>query len=192
MERGDTSNLFVMQFSNHTGTHIDAPRHFVPDGPSIGEFRVEEFIFDRPLCVDLHLRDAELLRAADFEPYAAAISSCDLLLVRTGYTHVRRTDPLRYSNFGPGMSVEGARYLSTQFPQLRAVGLDTISLASMQHLDEGLEAHRILLGGKGRRFLIVEDMNLDYDLLHLRRIFAIPLLIDGVDSAPCTVVGVVD
>ena len=88
------------------------------------------------------------------------------------------------------MSVEGAHYVAGKFPKLRALGLDTVSLACMQHLEEGLEAHRVLLGGKGRRFLIIEDMDLDHDLSQLKRVFALPLFIDGVDSAPCTVMAI--
>jgi kynurenine formamidase len=105
---------------------------------------------------------------------------------------VRRTEPERYAFFSPGLSAKGASYLAENFPQLRALGLDTISLASMQHLAEGLEAHRVLLGGKGRRFLIVEDMNLDWDLSQLRLVMAVPLFVEGVDSAPCTVLGVIE
>jgi kynurenine formamidase len=130
------------------------------------------------------------LRPAHFEQHFAAISECDLLLLRTGYTRMRRADPARYSTFAPGMSVEGAQYIAQNFPKLRALGLDTVSLACMQHLEEGLEAHRVLLGGEGRRFLIIEDMNLDYDPSALQRVFALPLFIDGVDSAPCTVMGI--
>jgi kynurenine formamidase len=90
------------------------------------------------------------------------------------------------------MSVHGASYLAGHFPRLRAIGLDTISLASMQHLEEGLEAHRILFRGDGRRFLIIEDMNLDFDLSQLRRVIALPLFIEGIDSSLCTVMGVID
>jgi arylformamidase len=190
IERGDLSNLFVLHFSNHTGTHIDAPLHFLRNGLPISQFGLEEFVFEQPFCVDIPLGDGEMFRARDLEPYFAQISDCDLLLLRTGYTRVRRTDPARYRIFAPGMSVEGARYLLEQFPKLRALGLDTISLASMQHLEEGLEAHRVLLGGKDRRFLIIEDMNLDRDLSDLKRVLALPLFIDGVDSAPCTVMGI--
>jgi len=190
MDRGDVSNLFVLEFSNHTGTHIDAPWHFVRDGLPISEFSLEEFVFERPLCVDISARDGQILGPADFEPHFAAISDCDLLLIRTGYARVRRTDPARYRTFAPGMSVEGAHYVAEKFPTLRAVGLDTVSLACMQHLEEGLEAHRVLLGGKGRRFLIIEDMDLDHDLSQLKRVFALPLFIDGVDSAPCTVMAI--
>ena len=47
IERGDASNLFVLQFSNHTGTHIDAPWHFVESGLRISDFSIEEFVFKR-------------------------------------------------------------------------------------------------------------------------------------------------
>ena len=190
MERGDVSNLFVLAFSNHTGTHIDAPWHFVRDGLPISKFGLEEFVFERPLCVDISIGDGEILRPADFEPHFAAIKHCDLLLLRTGYARVRREDPERYRTFAPGMSVEGAEYVVDKFPKLRALGLDTVSLACMQRLEEGLEAHRVLLRGEGRRFLIIEDMNLDHDLSQLKQVFALPLFIDGVDSAPCTVIGI--
>lgn len=190
MDRGDVSNLFVLKFSNHTGTHIDAPLHFVRDGIPISQFGLRDFVFDSPLCVDLPVGDGEIFRPSHFELHAAAIANCDLLLLRTGYARVRRTDASRYRLFAPGMSVEGAQYITQTFPQLRALGLDTISLACMQHLEEGLEAHRVLLGGNGRRFLIIEDMNLDHDLSQLKQVLAFPLFIDGVDSAPCTVVGI--
>jgi arylformamidase len=189
MDRGDISNLFVLNFSNHCGTHIDAPRHFVRTGLRIGQFDLADFIFEHPLCLDLPLGDGELLRPAHFEPHVASIKQCDLLLLRTGFTRVRADDPSRYRDFSPGMSIEGANYIAARFPALRAVGLDTISLAAMQHLDEGIEAHRILLGGEGRRFLIIEDMHLDHDLNHLDRVIALPILIDDIDSAPCTVMG---
>jgi arylformamidase len=191
IERGDVSNLFVLQLSNHSGTHIDAPWHFVASGLRIGDFRLEEFFFERPLCIDVAIGDGQLLEPAHFEPHAEALGRADLLLVRTGYTRVRRESPDRYALQSPGMSVRGARYLADQFPRLRAIGLDTISLAAMQHLEEGLEAHRILLGGEGRRFLIIEDMNLDFDLLQLSRVMAVPLFIKGVDSSPCTVIGII-
>lgn len=190
MERGDVSNLFVLKFSNHTGTHIDAPWHFVASGLRIGDFGLEEFIFDRPLCLDLPLGDGEMFRPVHFQPHADRIRRGDLLLLRTGYTRVRRNEPERYTLQSPGMSTDGARYLADHFPQLRALGLDTVSLACMQHLEEGLEAHRILLRGEGRRFLIIEDMNLDWDLSRLQRVIALPLFIEGIDSAPCTVMGI--
>ncbi|MFB3923260.1 MAG: cyclase family protein [Terriglobia bacterium] len=189
IERGDVSNLFVLTISNHSGTHIDAPWHFVASGLRVCDFRLEEFVFESPHCIDVRIANGQMLEPEHFQTHKHGLDKADLLLVRTGYSRVRREAPERYVLHSPGMSVRAANYLVDQFPRLRAIGLDTISLASMQHLEEGLEAHRILLRGDGRRFLIIEDMNLDFDLSQLRRVIALPLLIEGIDSSPCTVIG---
>jgi arylformamidase len=191
MERGDVSNLFVLHFSNHTGTHIDAPWHFVASGLRINDFRLEEFIFERPACIDLSLDDGGLVEVGHLAPHTSLIHQSDLLLLRTGYSRVRRKDSQRYAMQSPGVSSAAADHLVQNFPELRAIGLDTVSLACMQHLEDGLEAHRILLRGEGRRFLIIEDMNLDWDISHLQRVIALPLFIEGIDSSPCTVMGVI-
>jgi hypothetical protein len=47
-----------------------------------------------------------------------------------------------------------------------------------------------LLGGAGRRFLIVEDMDLDHDLKGLVEVRLNPWLVRGMDSGPCSIVGV--
>lgn len=192
MQRGDPSNLFVLTFSNHTGTHVDAPWHFVADGLRPSDFDIGEFVFDHPFCLDLSLGDGETIQATHLQPQADRISRCDLLLLRTGYARIRQSDPDRYRLRSPGMSVDGAHFLARNFPRLRAVGLDTVSLACMQHLEEGMEAHRILLSGKGRRFLIIEDMNLEVNLTLLRRVIALPLFVEEVDASPCTVIGISD
>ena len=192
MKRGDASNLFMLHFSNHTGTHIDAPWHFVDSGIPISDFRLEEFVFERPACIDLSFQDGQLIEVAHLKPHVELIRQADLLLIRTGYAKVRKVDPQRYTWQSPGLSSRAAEYLVENFPHLPAIGLDTVSLACMQHLEDGLEAHRILLRGEGRRFLIIEDMNLDFDLSRLQQVIALPLFIEGIDSAPCTVMGVTD
>jgi hypothetical protein len=54
-----------------------------------------------------------------------------------------------------------------------------------------MAAHHELLGGEGRRFLIIEDMNLEQDLTGLREVRVCPWLVQGMDSGPCAVVGVI-
>lgn len=191
MDKGDASNLFYLRFSNHTGTHIDAPWHFVSSGFKISDFELQDFVFERPITLELPLGDDALICASHFEDHSHRIANADLLLIKTGYCQVRKREPQRYSVHSPGFSIDGARYLAKNAPQLRAIGLDTISLACMQHLEEGLEAHRILLAGAARRFLIIEDMNLDCNLSNLQRVIALPLFLENVDSSPCTVMGII-
>ena len=53
-----------------------------------------------------------------------------------------------------------------------------------------MEAHKVLLGGKGRRFLIVEDADLSDDLSDIQQVILMPWLIEGIDSAPCSLIGI--
>lgn len=53
MAAGGTSNTYAITLYNHTGTHVDAPAHFVPNGRRISDYSPEELVFRRPLLVDI-------------------------------------------------------------------------------------------------------------------------------------------
>lgn len=53
-----------------------------------------------------------------------------------------------------------------------------------------MPAHNELLAGDGRRFLVIEEMNLDQDLKALIEVRVNPWLVQGMDSGPCSIVGV--
>ncbi len=42
--QGSPVNTSILRFGSHTGTHIDAPRHFFEDGPALDELPPERFI----------------------------------------------------------------------------------------------------------------------------------------------------
>jgi hypothetical protein len=44
----DGAAVQTLCLASHTGTHLDAPRHVVEGGLSIGDFRPEEMVFSRP------------------------------------------------------------------------------------------------------------------------------------------------
>lgn len=177
-----------MQFENHVGTHIDGPGHFVADAPPLADRPIETFCFTRPVCIDIPKEGSELITAADLRARANRIGDCDILLLRTGFGRLHDSDPERYVADNPGASADAAQYLQDRFPALRAIALDTISAAAMAHMDEGIKAHEILLGGL-RPIMIIEDANLDFDLSDLRALYALPLFFKGLDSSPCAVLG---
>ena len=94
-----------------------------------------------------------------------------------------------YADKNPWLDNEAATFLRIQ-KNLRAIGIDAISISSFAHLDIGEKTHQILLMADFHLFepkFIIEDMNLSADLKGMKRVFVIPLFIDEVDSAPCTV-----
>ena len=168
------------------GTHIDAPNHFSNDGRPLASYPIDNFIFDKPYLIDLPKQDSELVTKADLEAYRDSIREADLLLLRTGFQIFRETDPLKYGSQNPGLSAEAARYITENFGNLRALGLDSVSLSPVQNRAEGRQAHRNLLNG--RNFFIIEDMDLQSYQDNFRRVWVVPLYVEGVDSAPCTVI----
>ena len=67
----------------------------------------------------------------------------DLLLLRTGYEAYRAED--RYWAKNPGLHPDLGGWLRTEYPTVRVVGMDVISVTSRLHREEGREAHRALL-----------------------------------------------
>jgi arylformamidase len=184
----DGANVFVITFANHSGTHVDAPRHVAPHGLPLTGFALEEFIFDRPVCIDLRLEDESLVFPEHLEPFSARLGDGDVLLIRTGFGRYRSSDPERYRFRAPGFSIRAAEYIRNTFPGIRCIAMDTISFACIAQLEEGMEAHRVLLCPADSRFLLVEDLNLEVDLSCICSLELHPWLIDGIDSAPCTVI----
>lgn len=188
----DNANVTLLRLTSHTGTHLDVPRHVMPDGLTTTDLDPADYIFDRPVVIDLPLGDCAVVSPADLEPALEIGRNADFLLFRFGYGDVRRSEPARYSTRAPGFGVESAAFLRASFPSLRGLGMDVPSLSCIDSLDATFEAHHRLLEGAGRRFIVVEDMHLDQDLAGLARVIVAPLLVDGCDGGPCTVYGVVD
>jgi arylformamidase len=185
----DGARTYRLSLVNHSGTHADAPAHVIASGHRIADLAPTDFVFHRPVLIDLTAADDAVIEPEDFLPHADALREADLALLRFNYGEVRRNDPARYSSHCPGLSVAAAEYLRTTCPALRGLGMDVPSIAVIAHLEETMPAHHALLDGPGRRFLIVEDMCLEGDLGDLQAVFVAPWLIAGIDSAPCAVYG---
>ncbi|HEX3000420.1 MAG TPA: cyclase family protein [Armatimonadota bacterium] len=189
LAKEDAANVTIIRAASHTGTHVDAPSHVELYGITISDFRPDELIFHHPVVVDLNLKDCQTVEPAALEPFLAEMSQADLLLFRFGYGEVRHTDPGRYSSQCPGFGVESAQFLRDHLPALRAIGMDVPSLSCIADLDRTMAAHNVLLGGQGRRFLVIEDMKLDEDLSALEEVIVAPWWIRGLDGGPCMVIG---
>lgn len=187
---GDSCNTFWFGMENHWGTHVDAPAHFFDNGPSICDYSPWHFFFDNPQLLDLEVEKGELI---GIETLNGKINkSADILLLKTGF-HKFRGDE-EYSLYAPGIKAEVGFWLREEHGNIRAIGLDFVSLSSYRQREEGRAAHKAFLdpGAKGNPILIVEDMKLDGNLNGLKKVIIAPLLIEGIDSAPCTVIGILE
>ena len=190
LERGDGANVTMIKAASHTGTHIDVPSHVAANGLTLSDFRAEDFFFTHPVVIDLRLNDGQVVQPEDLAPLLPAAQMADLLLCRFGYGPIRKADPARYSAKCPGFGVASAKYLLQQLPGLRGLGMDVPSLACIEHLEQCMPAHNVLLEGEGRRFLVIEDMKLDGNLDGLAEVIVAPWWIAGLDGGPSMVLGI--
>lgn len=188
IDSGDTSNVFRFTMENHWGTHTDSPNHFFRQGKRISAYPADFWIFRKPTVVHVDLKPAEIMK--DIACLEAVRDDADLLLFRSGWSKYRGQDI--YGTQNPGIHPDIGRIVRRKFPNIRAVGMDWVSISSFRNRELGRETHRAFLDpdGEGEPVLIIEDMDLSCDTKDLVEVWVFPLRVEDLDSAPCTVVGV--
>jgi kynurenine formamidase len=182
MSRGDSANSTLIQFPNHVGTHIDFPRHFGDHGKTLNDYEAGFWEFNKPCLIDYNAAEEEVIdQGVEIESIPA---DTDLLLIRTGFEQFRGQE--KYWNNNPGLAPQLAEKLRNRCPELKAVGFDFISLSSYQHRPLGRESHKEFL--LRQDILIIEDMALSHIRGKIKRVTALPLMIDQVDGGPITVI----
>lgn len=189
LAKGDACNTALWHLPNHVGTHVDAPRHFFARGRTIDSYEPKFWSFERVNVVGVALGEAEILIGPErVLPFLA--EDADLLLIKTDFGRYRSKTAYRAAN--PGLSPDLARELRVQYPNLRAVGIDFISVSSWLDRDAGRAAHRAFLDpdAPGAPIILIEDMDLSplTGAMRIRQVIVLPLRVQEADGAPCTVV----
>lgn len=186
IEKGDSCNAQYWSLSNHLGTHIDFPRHFVKSGKTSGDYNPEFWVFHSPFILDISPVEPGLILGPEAMDTGAAPNSIDILVIKTGFCSLREKNI--YWKKNPGFTPGLATFLRERFPRLRVFGFDSISLSSFAHRETGHAAHKAFLDHP-IPILLLEDMDLSAidDNVKLKQIIISPLLVEDADGAPCTV-----
>jgi arylformamidase len=187
IEQGDSSNVYSIALQNHWGTHVDCPAHFFQNGKSIRDYNADFWFFSKPQIISVKAEPGQIVSKESLE---ADISyDTDLLILKSGWGKLRG-DPI-YFQQNPGVDPHLGLLLRKNYPSIRAFGMDWISLSSYKHREIGSEAHRGFLDPSAGSdpIVIIEDMNLPDNVKELEAVYVAPIQIEGIDSAPCTIIG---
>lgn len=171
----DGVNVTELVLGAHTGTHVDAPVHFVRGGGGVESLPPDVLI--GPARVLTVTGGPEVDRAA----LAAVPEGCVRLLLRTANRERWGAAATRFDADFVGLSVEAAEWLAERGTRL--VGIDYLSVQPYRH--ERPRVHQALLGAG---VVLLEGIDLsavrdgDYELVCL------PLLVPGADGAPARAV----
>nr|MCS5658618.1 cyclase family protein [Dehalococcoidia bacterium] len=147
MSKGDPNNSSALNMSGHSGTHIDAPFHFVAEGLTIDDLPLDRFI------------GPGLVFEADAARYITKehVESIKLDGATRVLFKTRNSELLHQREYEPdfvAFSVEAAQSMVEQGVEL--MGLDYLSIA---HADEQVRVHRAFLD---RGVVLFEGIDLSH------------------------------
>lgn len=157
----------------HTGTHVDAPAHFVDGGMTAdalptGVLCGEALVLDaRPAGKEI---DGRFLDGVD-------LGGVERLLLRTVNEELPRG---AFTEDLARLTPDGARYLRSR-TGVRLVGIDSLSIET--GIDPAFPVHRILLAGEPP-ILILEGIDLRAAAPGRYELLCLPLPLRGCDGAP--------
>lgn len=182
IKKGDPCNTMFWSFSNHIGTHIDAPLHFIDNGKSVSGLSPLDLVFDKVQLIRLeNIKPGHVIEPADLSD----VHDCDLLLIKTG-SEINRNKEIYWRN-SVSMSPVLAGWLKRRCHSLKAVGIDSISISNLNKKELGHQAHRAFLGGN---ILLIEDMKLGGLKDNPDLVIVAPMLTERADGSPCTILGI--
>jgi kynurenine formamidase len=171
-----------ISFFSHTGTHLDAPSHVLPQGLSLDRLSVDHFAGSASV-LDFSSDSQRSIEIDDLAPYRYLIQRSDFVLIHTGWS--RHWGHACYNTGYPVLSERAADWICGF--GLKGLGVDAISVDSP--LSPGLPVHRRLLE---QQLIIVENLNRLQDLPQSGFIFfALPLRIQDGDGSPVRAVAMV-
>lgn len=166
-EEGEGYNLSTLSMSAHSGTHVDAPVHFVARGKTIDQIQPRRWV-SPAIVIDL----------PDSGPIAS--ERLERQGIRTGDTVLLRANNGRgdaATESASALTLDAASYLVSR--KVNMVGIDTLSIEPYD--DPDFPVHKRLLRNN---VLIIENLRLEKVTPGRYTLIVAPLLITGGDGAP--------
>lgn len=182
-----------LSLGTHTGTHIDAPYHFFPNGRKIGDIRLEELVGDVAVVNLSGLQERQRISWEILQPYEHLMQDCQILFINTGWCRAHYQTPMYLSHpyFAPNIAVE------ILARGIRVVGVDTLNpdetpsiFAPVLEDSDGFGFHEAFLGAGG---IIAENLANLEELLEAQEntpegekwiVYLVPLNLTEADGSP--------
>lgn len=176
MAHGDAFTLTRLDISAHTGTHLDAPAHFLTGGAGVETLDLN-ILIGPALVVDA--RGCGHITAAVLDALAIP-SGVERLLLRTDNSALWQAAPERFVEDFVAVTADGAAWLVAH--HIKLVGIDYLSIAPF---DAAAPTHEILLAAG---VIPVEGLDLGTIEPGEYQLVCLPMKIAGADGAPCRAV----
>lgn len=179
IKMGLSANDTTIKMGVHTGTHIDAPLHFIKNGKSVGKLSLDVFI--GPVFV-VNLPKVKEITADNLEKLKIP-KNTERILFRTSNSSLWRSGKKFRKNY-VGLTESAAVWLAKT--DVKLVGVDYISIAKF---NETISVHKILLG---KEIVLLEGLNLSEVKSGTYELICLPVKFSDLEAAPVRAVLIED
>lgn len=172
MDRGDMATVSELSLGAHTGTHLDAPSHFVRGAAGVDGLSLDLLCGPARVC---HAPEAGVLSADVFRKLAVPAGTARLL-VRTRNSDLWANDVALFREDYVAVNADGAQWLVDH--EIKVIGVDYLSVATYA---DPVTPHNILLRAG---IIPVEGLNLSGIAPGGYSLYCLPLKLVGADGAP--------
>lgn len=177
MDRGAHANVSRLSAGVHTGTHVDAPHHFLNDGRTVDQLPLD--VLTGP-CYVVQLPDGVEALTSEALDGISLPDGVKRILFGTSNSRIWSRGETRFQEDFVAVTKDGAEWLVEHGIQL--VGVDYLSVAPY---GESVPTHRVLLLAG---VVVVEGLDLSVVPRGFYDLYCLPLKLLGADGAPARVV----
>ena len=172
LDRGDPCTVTHLSLGAHTGTHVDAPAHFISGGPGIERLDLEVLVGPALVvhALEVDALSADVLEGLNIPP------GTERLLFRTRNSACWARGDADFDESFVAITEDGARWLVER--GVRLVGIDYLSVGPFR---DTIGTHQVLLGAG---VIALEGLDLGRIVPGVYQLYCLPLKIVGCDGAP--------
>jgi kynurenine formamidase len=173
-----------IRFSNHLGTHLDAPSHFIKDGITVDRIPLQTLIGKAAILDFTNKKKNDFITGEDLREHMELIESGTRVLIKTGWDKYFNQETF-YDGF-PCLTLGAAELFASK--KLRLLGIDTPSPSPIDDHEQMI--HKILLGSG---IILLESLkNLTFIEEDECGLIVLPPPFRNFSGSPCRVVALIE
>jgi len=176
IENGDICNVTSIILGVHTGTHIDAPYHFVNDGRKTDEIKIQEFIGE---CLVVEIDTDDFIKKEHLMDIN--LDGIEKILFKTKNSILWETKVEEFNENFISLDLSAAEYLVNK--GIKLIGVDYLSIEGFFSKDAIV--HKTLLGNN---IIVVEGLNLFGIESKKYELICLPIKLVACDGSPARVI----
>ncbi len=173
MKRGDAADVSDLHMGAHTGTHVDAPSHFIPEGASIDQVPLSKLMGDA-LVIECS-PDAKVIDATELNKHRW--KGWHRLLFKTSNSYRNLYDDPKFHEDFVAIAPDAATLMADNGVELVGIDYNSVEVFGAK---EPL-THRTLLG---HGIAVVEGLDLRQVSAGRYHFICLPVKLEGRDAAP--------